>query len=193
MNLGEPCSVCTSLHERQCPLDSSFMMIMTMTNNDDKKMRIIVAIMMIIMIKIMIKIRVMIIIIMIRQRKIILCIAIVMMRMMVINIMAVPNGFASYHFPALSSLYFPHNFQCINFAAPVMASFVFLLYQCLKFPWQMLYSFTSLIPRFILTSIIVPRRLLCLPSTQYFCLKASRSFPNRKNLYTFSNLALVTI
>lgn len=81
-------------------------------------MRIIVAIMMIIMIKIMIKIRVMIIIIMIRQRKIILCIAIVMMRMMVINIMAVPNGFASYHFPALSSLYFPHNFQCINLLLP---------------------------------------------------------------------------
>lgn len=158
MNLGEPCSVCTSLHERQCPLDSSFVMIMTMTNNDDKKMRIIVAIMMIIMIKIMIKIRVMIIIIMIRQRKIILCIAIVMMRMMVINIMAVPNGFASYHFPALSSLYFPHNFQCINFAAPVMPSFVFLLYQCLKFPCQMLYSFTSLIPRFILT--LYPHRLL---------------------------------
>lgn len=121
-------------------------------------MRIILAIMMIIMIKIVMKIKVMIIIIMIRQRKIILCIAIVMMRMMVINIMAVPNGFASYHFPALSSLYFPHNFQCINFAAPVMASFVFLLYQCLKFPWQMLYSFTSLIPRFILT--LYPRRLL---------------------------------
>lgn len=105
----------------------------------------------------MIKIRVMIVIIMIRQRKIILCIAIVMMRMIEIN-MAVTNGFASYHFPALSSSYFPHHFQCINFAAPVMPSFVFLLYQCLKFPCQMLYSFTSLIPRFILT--LYPHRLL---------------------------------